>query len=359
MEASLSMELNTEELTNKSDHVAGVVPSSPLPQVESLDAHTNRDGSQNSDKLNKTAIDFFKDGMALLRGIGTHQDFSMAAARLLDSADFNHPPALFYCSLLYFAGVGVSRNTKTASEYAGRYLDIEPEGQFAEIAKAVINGTLGTENARKLLTERPNAMPSEAKAKQISKKPIYLFMAVLIPALAAGSFYFYSKSKDVSSLGPSDISGIKLESLLSKDEVNEASKQALLIAATLQTEAQSLMQQQAAADAAQAKAKEEQQAAMEAQAIAEQERKAAEEKKQKEEQQMADHAEAEKSAMTSNRIALMITSARQAARAGEFDRAMGILDGALAADPSNREALVLKKAIKQARSQAVNNLEIR
>lgn len=341
-------------------------------------------------------VEMFKEGLALLRGMGVQQDFAMASARLLDAADLHHPTAFYFCALLYFCGVGVSRNTQFASDYAQRYLEADPEGAFGVAAKDIIDGTLGTENAKKLLLEKPSVSKpiDQTKDQPKNKKNNILLAAVGLPVVLIALLGVFALSKNGGSSAPESISGIKLESLLPKEEVEQARKDALSIAASLQADAQVLMQQQKAAEEAQAKAEQEQKVAQEAQAKAEQEQKVAQEARAKTEQEQrvaqearakndqeqrveqeariraererlrveaeTRNANARQTQLPTNRqTAMMISSARDVARQGEFDRANGILDSLLAVEPNNQEARSLQLAIRQARSRAVNNLQIR
>ena len=350
-------------------------------------------------------VEMFKEGLALLRGMGVQQDFAMASARLLDAADLQHPTAFYFCALLYSSGVGVSRNPQFATDYAERYLEADPEGAFKVTAKDIIDGTLSAENAKKLLLEKPS-LPKPSVSIPIdqpkSKKNTILMVAVGLPVVLIALLSAFALSKGSSASAPESISGIKLESLIPKEEVDQARKDALAIAAGLQADAQVLMQQQKAAVEAQAKAEEEQKVAREAQAIAQQEQRVAQEAKAKADQEQsaqlrvaqearakADQeqraqqrveqearitAERERSRAeaenrnanlrqmqqpTSRQTIMMISSAREVARQGEFDRANGILDSLLAVDPNNQEARSLQLAIRQARSRAVNNLQIK
>lgn len=383
MEASLILESQKNKpLADAVETVLVVPPASiapaPAPRVTTGAAP---DAQSVEKSKQAAAMGMYKEGIGFLHGVGTPQDFAMASARLLDAADLNHPPALFFCALLYFAGVGVSRNSQTAADYASRYLETTPDGQFEQVAKEVIDGTLGTENARKLLVTRPNTSKLVAApvTKPKNNKHMHVAAAVMIPILLGGGLFAFSKLHDVSSLGPADISNIKLDSLLSKDDITSAQKAALAAAATMQSDAQSLKQKQDADKAAQAKAEQEQKEAEEAQALAkekaEHEKKEAAEAqalaKEKAEQGQKDaQAKAEQDARAAQaaRAALpaknnaqtsqMMATAMQAARSGEFDRANGILDAVLAGDSSNQDALRLKESIKRARSRAVNNMQI-
>ena len=331
-----------------------VAPPVATPEVVAPVAPAVPDVQSAEKSKQAAAIGMFKEGMGFLRGIGGPQDFAMASARLLDSADLEHPPAFFYCALMYFAGVGVSRNTQTASDYAGRYLEVAPNGQFAQVAKDVIDGTFGTENARKMLVERPAASTKAAApvavAQVKSNKPMYIAAAVLIPVLLGGGLFAFTKMHDVSSLGPTDISNIKIESLLSKDDVASAQKEAMTAAATMQSDAQSQMQKQDADKAAQAKAEQEQKDAADAQAQAQ-----AKAEQEARSTQAAQAAQVRNSEQTTK----MLATALQAARAGEFDRANGILDAVLAGDASNQQAISLKESVGRARARAINNMQIK
>lgn len=303
--------------------------------------------SQTPEITNQHAgAELFKEGVALLRGSGVQQDFSMAAARLLDAADLHHSAAYYFCALLYFAGIGVSRNTENASQYAAQYLEADSKGPFAAAATSIIDGTLGTENAKKLLLEKKGG--SQPPLKTQSQRKYLLAAAIGMPLIFVAGLLVFFMSKTQSSLALGSIAGIKLELLLPKDDVDQARKEAMSIAATLQTDAQVVMQKQKATQEAQAKAEHDQKLAQEAQIKAEQDRQKAEAE-----------ARAVAAAQPAQLSAAMIASAREAARRGEFDRANGILDGVLAGDPSSKEAQSLKISIRQARSQAVNNLQIR
>lgn len=93
----------------------------------------------------------FLKGISLLTGVGAQKDESMAAASLLDSSDLDNPSGLFACALIYFCGVGVTRNAQTASEFAQKYLQLEPKGAYSKLCKEVIDGSVGSSNALKAL----------------------------------------------------------------------------------------------------------------------------------------------------------------------------------------------------------------
>ena len=93
----------------------------------------------------------FDEGIKYLRGTGLQQDFGMAAAKLLDAADMKHEESYIFCALIYYCGIGVSRNIEIAADYANKYLDAQPRGDYAPLVDEIISGTIGTENARNIL----------------------------------------------------------------------------------------------------------------------------------------------------------------------------------------------------------------
>jgi len=97
-----------------------------------------------------------------LKGIGQPKDAGLAAAGFLDSSDLKFPEGILACALIYFAGVGVTRNTETASEFANEYLSLTQDARLGKIAKEIVDGSLGTQNALKSLAELDNSDASIA-----------------------------------------------------------------------------------------------------------------------------------------------------------------------------------------------------
>lgn len=296
----------------------------------------------------------FAQGVALLRGAGGKQDFGLAAARLLDASDLNHPYAHLYCALLYFCGEGVSRNVATAQEYASRYLEADARGRFAAEAKGLLDGSLGTAKARKLLLEKPAAAAAQSGAQR--RSPV-LALAIGIPAvvIAALGAFVLVRTRPASALDSP--AGISLESLVPTQEAEQARKEALAQAASLQAGAQVLMQERKAAEDAQARADQERKAAEEEQA---RQQAAAEKKAEEEAQRQRAEAEAQAAGrQQAQRQGAMLATARDSIRQGELDRANGILDVVLASDPANQDANAMKQYIRQVRARAIHNIQIR
>ena len=78
-------------------------------------------------------------------------NLGMALARALDAADLDHAEANFLVALMYFTGTGIQRNTETASEYANKYLMLLPDGPKKSEARAIMDGTIGTANAKNMI----------------------------------------------------------------------------------------------------------------------------------------------------------------------------------------------------------------
>ena len=93
----------------------------------------------------------FIQGLGYLHGAEGVQDFDMAAARLHQAAEMGLAAAHMYCALLHYCGVGAARSLPRAVEHVVRYLVAEPSGTFALVARDLAAGSLGADNARRLL----------------------------------------------------------------------------------------------------------------------------------------------------------------------------------------------------------------
>jgi hypothetical protein len=321
----------------------------------------------------------FSEGMGYLRGTSGAQDFGMAAARLLDASDLGHKVAHFYCGLLYFCGVGVTRNAQTASEYATRYLEADPAGPFVDAARGLADGSLGTENAKRILLKGPatpkKAGPAQPPARGIPKAAL-IGGAAAVVAIGAAAVVFVMRPGAPSQLD--SIAAIKLDTLLPADDLDKARKEALTVAASLQTGAQSLIQERKAAEEAQARAAEEQaraeqervareQAAADAQARAQAEAQARAQEMQRQQAEAA----AQRPRITQDARARpeplarpferqeparqdrqqMVATVRDLIERGDYDRADRMVSAVLASDPSNRAALALQQRIQRVRTR--------
>lgn len=83
----------------------------------------------------------------------TQGNLPMAVAKILDASDLEHPEATLIAAAMYFAGVGISRNQDEATKYAQKYIALSGESTSPKTkdAHAIIDGSIGTINARRLI----------------------------------------------------------------------------------------------------------------------------------------------------------------------------------------------------------------
>ena len=179
-----------------------------------------------------------EEGFQYLRGKGTQQDFGMAAAKLLDSADTGLEEAYVFCALIYYCGIGVMRNIETAVEYATKYQEAKPHGDYARLIDEILTGTIGTDNAKNILFGKSSNLSSTP-----SKSKLPLVAAIVLPVIVligAGTYMFSGTDQ---SIDPNEINEISLDKILPADEVAQAEKQAMSIAGSLFSEAQIALQE--------------------------------------------------------------------------------------------------------------------
>jgi len=171
-----------------------------------------------------------------MRGREIPQDDGMAAAAFLDASDLGHPEATLMSALLYYIGVGVTRNVLSARQYAQKYLELAPQGNHVVTAHEIINESLGTENGRRMLygDAAQTVMASNEKAKAGSRRVVLISAGgavAVILLIAVGIF--------ISSHWASSLPGEKTEnsSLKSNEERDQAKKDASTIDAPLKANA--------------------------------------------------------------------------------------------------------------------------
>ena len=200
----------------------------------------------------------FDEGIKYLRGTGLQQDFGMAAAKLLDAADMKHEESYIFCALIYYCGIGVSRNIEIAADYANKYLDAQPRGDYAPLVDEIISGTIGTENARNILFSKSYKPTSGIFSRGI-KWPLVAAIGLPVILLAAVGGYMFLGSDQ--SIDPNEVNQISLAKILTSDEIAQANKQAMSIAGGLFSEAQIAIQEKQRVEAENAKAQAEAEAA--------------------------------------------------------------------------------------------------
>jgi flagellar motor protein MotB len=108
-------------------------------------------------------------------------NLGMALARALDAADMDHAEATFLVALMYFTGTGIQRNTETASEYANKYLQLLPDGPRKSEARALIDGTIGTANAKNMI--QAEAKPDTPAGGSAASNKWVIFAGVAVALL--------------------------------------------------------------------------------------------------------------------------------------------------------------------------------
>lgn len=111
-------------------------------------------------------------------------NLGMGLARALDAADMDHAEASFLVALMYFTGTGIQRNTETASEYAKKYLLLQPEGPRKSEARAIIDGTIGTANAKNMILGSDYAKPDTPSNASLTSNKWVVFIGVAVALIA-------------------------------------------------------------------------------------------------------------------------------------------------------------------------------
>jgi hypothetical protein len=192
--------------------------------------------------------DQFLKGMSFLKGVGQGKDEGMAAASFLDSSDLNYPDGIFATSLIYFCGVGVSRNTQTAAEYAQQYLNNFGNQKHSKNCNEIISESMGTQNALKILHALDKAYTStesnvasvnqnlpiaEIRSASNNKKMLLILLGASLVTLAIGGFFLLPKAGGGLSLPVSK----EPSALFSANEIQEAKRKALERAGVVRTDA--------------------------------------------------------------------------------------------------------------------------
>ena len=107
-------------------------------------------------------------------------NLGMALARALDAADLNHAEANFLVALMYFTGTGIQRNTETASEYANKYLMLLPDGPRKAEARGIMDGTIGTANAKNMILGAEYAKPDTPASASLASNKWLVFAGVAV-----------------------------------------------------------------------------------------------------------------------------------------------------------------------------------
>jgi len=132
-------------------------------------------------------------------------NLGMALARALDAADMDHAEATILVALMYFTGFGIQRNTETASEYAKKYLLLLPDGPRKSEARALIDGTIGTANAKNMImgTATPDTPDTPANGNVASNKwMIFAGVAVVLLVMFLVGYLLLKKNAPATAEAP-------------------------------------------------------------------------------------------------------------------------------------------------------------
>ena len=192
--------------------------------------------------------DQFLKGCNYLKGIGQAKDEGMAAASFLDSSDLNYPEGVFASALIYFCGIGVTRSTQTASEFAQQYLNNFPEQKYSKSCGEIINGSMGTQNALKVLHELDKNQPkkplsstlnlststvTQIEVAKSNKNMLFILLAAGVLILGGGIFFLLPKAGGNMTL-PTPRDPV---TLFTPEELMDAKRKALEKAGVIRTEA--------------------------------------------------------------------------------------------------------------------------
>jgi hypothetical protein len=146
-----------------------------------------------------------KDGSSLLnesRSQLLQGNLGVALARAMDSSDMGNADASILVALMYFSATGIQRNLEQASFYAKRYIEFEPDGHQKILAESIIDGTIGTENAKRLIfgSKEPYSQAYAngecvAKNKFLSPVTIVAISIVILLITFGGGYYYLQPAK--------------------------------------------------------------------------------------------------------------------------------------------------------------------
>lgn len=146
-----------------------------------------------------------KDGASLLnesRSQLSQGNLGMALARAMDSSDMGNAEASLLVALMYFSATGIQRNLEQASFYAKRYIEQDAKGLKKVLAESIIDGTVGTENSKRLIfgSKEPYSKAYKSIGDQASSNgnppqtKTIIVASVLILLFLFGGGYFYLQS---------------------------------------------------------------------------------------------------------------------------------------------------------------------
>ena len=160
----------------------------------------------------------------------------MAIARFLDASDQSHAGGAFMAALMYFNGVGITRNTEEAKALAKRCIDLGTPSSLVKLyCGELVDGSIGTENVRRLIEQDEATVQQSDEQVTQKKKMVFGLMlagAVAVLVAAVGGFFYLQAQDRLDAVPPGGIEG-----LIPKDEIAQARKDALAIISKLHADA--------------------------------------------------------------------------------------------------------------------------
>lgn len=201
---------------------------------------------ENIESLKPSPAEDLKQGVAYLTGVGQSKDEAMAAACFLNAFDRGSSDGAVAAAIVYYCGVGVARSTQQASEYANIYLIKEPNGTYVRSMRELIDESLGSENAKKILMELGGSKPSSSVApkqvqnnigpdqRNLDNKKVLVFAAAGVLAFGVIlAILFGAMSTGVGSLAKP----VQLEKLFTLEELKVAKEESQSLAGLVRNEA--------------------------------------------------------------------------------------------------------------------------
>jgi hypothetical protein len=202
---------------------------------------------ENIQSTSNVGNDEFIKGINYLKGInGFAKDDGIAIASLLDSSDLGNPEATFICSLLYFCGIGVERNIQIATEFSWKYLNLKPDGPYITNCKEIIDGSIGSHNALKLVysfgPKTSNTINDflissgsvEGGQIKLKNRKIFIFLTFLITSLVTIGIIIFIPNLGGALREKNDTGQTKF---FTEDELDQAKQKVFITVSKFKTEA--------------------------------------------------------------------------------------------------------------------------
>lgn len=142
--------------------------------------------------------------------LGPNPNYGLVLKHAMDAADLGHQEANYFLACIYFSAREIVQyDRESANKYAESYLRLSPDGPHVNQAKRIIDGSIGTENARRFIfSTTTNDIPTsssshppgssspsildENEKSSMNKKSIGFLVTI---ALFILSYFLYTKAQ--------------------------------------------------------------------------------------------------------------------------------------------------------------------